>query len=105
MRRRKLSKHKSYRVADVLRRTPVYDPQAADALLRQRDQRPLPTAVQAAQQRLEAAQQRLEALRRMYDKELPKGTGASLSSSGGGGAAGGAAGATLAGAAAAAAQP
>ena len=47
--RSKLSKHKSYRVTDVIRRAAVYDPAEAARLAAERDSRSKPTAVDAAQ--------------------------------------------------------
>lgn len=62
---RKMSKHKSYRVADILRhthvlsRTPTADAKASSG-----------SPVEAAEERLAAAQKRLVELRRMYQQEM-----------------------------------
>ncbi|KAF5841166.1 hypothetical protein DUNSADRAFT_14168 [Dunaliella salina] len=68
----KLSKHKSYNVAQVLLATPSYNPEQAAKDVQERLANRPTSMVAAAKARLEASQARLQALRDMYAKELSK---------------------------------
>jgi len=72
---RKLSKHKSYNVAQVLLATPSYNPEQAAKDVQERLANRPTSMVAAARARLEASQARLQALRGMYAKELGKMSG------------------------------
>mmetsp|Transcript_31301 Transcript_31301/g.69684 ORF Transcript_31301/g.69684 Transcript_31301/m.69684 type:complete len:152 (-) Transcript_31301:642-1097(-) len=76
---RKMSRHKSYKVTDVVKRAAVFDPQQVQQWVADRAAAPRLDAVQAAQKRLDEASQRLKALRDMFEKEV--GAGAQLSGS------------------------
>ena len=67
---RKLSKNKSYRLAKILKSTPIYDAAAAAKLVEERQAERPEGRVDMAQQRLAKAEARLRQIRDMYATEL-----------------------------------
>lgn len=69
---RKYSKHKSYRVTQLLKRVNVFTPQIAAAAEEARRAAPQVTPVAAAEARLDAAQARLQKLRQLWTDTFGK---------------------------------
>lgn len=67
---RRMSKHKSYMVTDILRQAKVYREENAARIVQEREARPVLSALEAAERRLDETSARLSALRKMYAKEV-----------------------------------
>lgn len=72
---RKLSKHKSYNVTQVLRKANVYEPRAAAELVTKRDASKPDDWVALARSKLLDTTARLAALRKLYAEQVGQGVG------------------------------
>lgn len=67
---KRISKHKSYNVAEVLQRVPQYDAARAKELAEQAEAQQYSSRIEYEMARVDAAKARLAALKEMYNKEL-----------------------------------